>query len=117
MDEQTALPFLRQNAPDKPDGVLRAAYLRAGGFLGQALALLQGEDEFPAVQQLAAAYAARDRMDMLRVLLLRVLPLLIVAAVMEAYVTPLVLALLAALYALTQHWLSTRGVRRFESIR
>ena len=30
----------------------------------------------------------------LRVLLLRVLPLLIVAAVMEAYVTPLVLALL-----------------------
>ena len=29
----------------------------------------------------------------------------------------LVLALLAALYALTQRWLSTRGVRRFESIR
>ena len=29
----------------------------------------------------------------------------------------LVLALLAALYALTQHWLATRGVRRFESIR
>ena len=33
-------------------------------------------------------------LQMLRVLLLRVLPLLIVAAVMEAYVTPLVLALL-----------------------
>ena len=29
----------------------------------------------------------------------------------------LVLALLAALYALTQRWLATRGVRRFESIR
>ena len=69
VDEQTALPFLRQQAPDKPEQLLRAAYLRAGGFLGQALALLQGEDEFPAVQQLAAAYAARDRMDMLRVLL------------------------------------------------
>ena len=69
VDEQTALPFLRQQAPDKPEQLLRAAYLRAGGFLGQALALLQGEDEFPAVQRLAAAYAARDRMDMLRVLL------------------------------------------------
>ena len=69
MDEQTALPFLRQQAPSKPEQLLRAAYLRADGFLGQALALLQGEDEFPAVQQLAAAYAARDRMDMLRVLL------------------------------------------------
>ena len=69
VDEQTALPFLRQQAPSKPEQLLRAAYLRAGGFLGQALALLQGEDEFPAVQQLAAAYAARDRMDMLRVLL------------------------------------------------
>lgn len=39
--QDEALPFLRQNAPDKPDGVLRAAYLRAGGFLGQALTLLQ----------------------------------------------------------------------------
>ena len=29
----------------------------------------------------------------------------------------LVLALLAALYALTQRWLASRGVRRFESIR
>ena len=27
--QDEALPFLRQNAPDKPDGVLRAAYLRA----------------------------------------------------------------------------------------
>ena len=26
-------------------------------------------------------------------------------------------AMIAALYALTQHWLATRGVRRFESIR
>ena len=50
VDEQTALPFLRQQAPDKPEQLLRAAYLRAGGFLGQALALLQGEDEFPTVQ-------------------------------------------------------------------
>ena len=55
VDEQTALPFLRQQAPSKPEQLLRAAYLRADGFLGQALALLLGEDEFPAVQQRAAA--------------------------------------------------------------
>ena len=67
--QDEALPFLRQNAPDKPDGVLRAAYLRAGGFLGQALTLLQDAEDEPFVRQFAAAYAARDRMDMLRVLL------------------------------------------------
>ena len=64
-----ALPFLRQNAPDKPDGVLRAAYLRAGGFLGQALTLLQDAEDEPFVRQFAAAYAAHDRMALLRVLL------------------------------------------------
>ena len=45
--QDEALPFLRQNAPDKPDGVLRAAYLRAGGFLGQALTLLQDAEDEP----------------------------------------------------------------------
>ena len=63
--QDEALPFLRQNAPDKPDGVLRAAYLRAGGFLGQALTLLQDAED----EQFAAAYAAHDRMALLRVLL------------------------------------------------
>ena len=67
--QSEALPFLKQNAPDKPDGVLRAAYLRAGGFLGQALALLQDAEDEPLVRQFAAAYAARDRMALLRVLL------------------------------------------------
>ena len=38
-------------------------------------------------------------------------------ALRTALIAALVLALLAALYALTQHWLATRGVRRFESIR
>ena len=67
--QDEALPFLRQNAPDKPDGVLRAAYLRAGGFLGQALTLLQDAEDKPFVRQFAAAYAAHDRMALLRVLL------------------------------------------------
>ena len=69
VEEREALPFLRQRAPDKPDGVLRAAYVRAGGFLGQAQALLQDAEDEPLVRQFAAAYAARDRMAMLRVLL------------------------------------------------
>ena len=69
MAQDEALPFLRQNAPDKPDGVLRAAYLRAGGFLGQALTLLQDAEDEPFVRQFAAAYAARDRMALLRILL------------------------------------------------
>ena len=67
--QDEALPFLRQNAPDKPDGVLRAAYLRAGGFLGQALTLLLDAEDEPFVRQFAAAYAAHDRMALLRVLL------------------------------------------------
>ena len=69
VEQREALPFLRQHAPDKPDGVLRAAYLRAGGFLGQALTLLQDAEDEPFVRQFAAAYAARDRMALLRVLL------------------------------------------------
>ena len=69
VEQHEALLFLRQRMPDKPDGILRAAYLRAGGFLGQVLTLLQDAEDEPFVRQFAAAYAARDRMGMLRVLL------------------------------------------------
>ena len=48
---------------------IRAAYLRAGGFLGQVLTLLQDAEDEPFVRQFAAAYAAHDRMALLRVLL------------------------------------------------
>ena len=68
VEQHEALPFLRQRMPDKPDGILRAAYLRAGGFLGQVLTLLQDAEDEPFVRQFAAAYAARDRMA-LRILL------------------------------------------------
>ena len=69
VEQHEALPFLRQSMPDKPDGILRAAYLRAGGFLGQVLTLLQDAEDEPFVRQFAAAYAARDRMALLRILL------------------------------------------------
>ena len=66
VEQHEALPFLRQRMPD---GILRAAYLRAGGFLGQVLTLLQDAEDEPFVRQFAAAYAARDRMALLRILL------------------------------------------------
>ena len=68
VEEREALPFLQAHCPEQPENTLRAAYLRAGGFLGQALTLLQTEED-PAVAGLAAAYAARDRMALLRILL------------------------------------------------
>ena len=49
-------------------------------------------------------------------MLLAVVALLAIVLTTPVFLA-LVLALLAALYALTQRWLSTRGVRRFESIR
>ena len=64
VEQHEALPFLRQSMPDKPDGILRA-----GGFLGQVLTLLQDAEDEPFVRQFAAAYAARDRMALLRILL------------------------------------------------
>ena len=64
VEQHEALPFLRQRMPDKPDGILRA-----GGFLGQVLTLLQDAEDEPFVRQFAAAYAARDRMALLRILL------------------------------------------------
>lgn len=68
VEEPEALAFLQAHCPEQPENTLRAAYLRAGGFLGQALTLLQTEED-PAVAGIAAAYAARDRMALLRALL------------------------------------------------
>lgn len=67
--EAQALPFLRERCPDRPEQTLRAAYVRAGGYLGQALALLQKTQDDSLCAQFAAAYAARDRMALLRLLL------------------------------------------------
>ena len=68
VEERDALPFLQARFPEQPENTLRAAYLRAGGFLGQALTLMQTEED-PAVAGLAEAYATRDRMALLRAML------------------------------------------------
>ena len=65
---EEALPALRKQFPERPDEELRAALLRAGGYLGQAAAqLTEGLSEHTAA--FAAAYAARDTLGMLGVLL------------------------------------------------
>ncbi len=69
VDEVQALPFLREHCPDRPEQTLRAAYVRAGGYLGQALTLLQRTQDDTLCAQFAAAYAARERMTLLRLLL------------------------------------------------
>lgn len=66
--EEEALPVLHARCPEADDGACRTAYARAGGFLGQALQALQAGDD-PFCAQFAAAYGARDRMALLRLLL------------------------------------------------
>ena len=60
VDEQTALTFLHEKRPDRDESSLRAAYARADGFLGQALAALDTADYSEQAAQFAAGYAARD---------------------------------------------------------
>ena len=65
---EEALPALRKQFPERPEEELRAALLRAGGYLGQAAAqLTEGLSEHTAA--FAAAYAARDTLGLLGVLL------------------------------------------------
>ena len=56
-----ALHWLQEQNPQTPQETLQAAYIRSGGFLGQAQALLQGELQLPQTTQFAQAFAASDR--------------------------------------------------------
>lgn len=64
-----ALPFLQKRFPEKSAAEAEQAFFRAGGFLGQAEAMLSGEDCAPQVGQFAACYAARDALALLEMLL------------------------------------------------
>lgn len=68
LNEDTCLSALSGEYPDKPMDSLKAAYSRSGGFLGQARELLSGDDELPQVEQFADAFARRDTMALLGVL-------------------------------------------------
>lgn len=58
-------PALRQWFPDHSAADLEAAMGRSGGFLGQAVTLLEGSGlQLPQVEQFAAAYAAHDTLGL-----------------------------------------------------
>lgn len=61
--------FLHGQFPERPASELERAVLRAGGYLGQAVRLLRGEEERSETAQFAQCYAARDTLALLRLLL------------------------------------------------
>lgn len=65
---EEALAWLKDRFPDRPEAELLRAHRRAGGFLGQAAAILE-QGQPPQVAQFAACYAARDALGLLELLL------------------------------------------------
>jgi len=59
-----ALTWLQGKFPQEAPDSLQAAYLRSGGYLGQAAALLEGAIQLPQTTQFAHCYADRDRYGM-----------------------------------------------------
>ena len=58
---------LRREFPDAGEEALSGAIARSGGYLGQAKALLQGEDSLPPqVEGLIRSFAGRDTLELLR---------------------------------------------------
>ena len=69
LPEAVLLPALRERFPDVPEGTLRAAGVRAGGYLGRAESILR--DDAGLLPQSAAfvrAYCARRPEELLQVL-------------------------------------------------
>lgn len=63
------LPRLRQEFPQLAEEMLEAAWIRSGGFLGQAAQLLKNGESTPVqTQEFAAAFAASDPLGLTRVL-------------------------------------------------
>lgn len=58
---ETAAMWLQANSRDADLQTLRAAHLRCGGFLGQTLQYLTGDDAFPLMADFVRAYAENDR--------------------------------------------------------
>ena len=65
---QAALAWLQEQFPQQPQESLQAAYVRSGGYLGQAAALLQGNLQLPQTTQFVQAFAQTDRFSMTQLL-------------------------------------------------
>ena len=69
LSPETMLPRLRQEFPDLDSSALQAACTRSGGYLGQALTILQeGGQTSQQAQDFVAAFSARNPMALLQVL-------------------------------------------------
>lgn len=63
------LPALHKEYPDLPESALQAAARRSAGILGQAMEILQEKlEESPQTQAFAAAYAEKNTLELLRLL-------------------------------------------------
>ena len=69
LDRNTLMAQLRSQFPQMAEEALEAAFVRSGGFLGQAMELLKnGEDTPVQTQDFVAAFASRDSLGLARVL-------------------------------------------------
>lgn len=66
--QEEAAAYLQRRLPQQQPDAIRSACVRSGGFLGQALALLESGSA-PQTAEFAAAYAGGDALELLRVLL------------------------------------------------
>lgn len=66
--QEEAATYLQRRLPQQQPDAIRSACVRSGGFLGQALALLESGSA-PQTAEFAAAYAGGDALALLRVLL------------------------------------------------
>lgn len=66
--KEDALTWLQAQFPQEAQTSLQAAYMRSGGYLGQAAALLQGDLQLPQTIQFAQSYAAGDRFALTQLL-------------------------------------------------
>lgn len=62
------LSWLRSQFPTEPEQSLQTAWLRSGGYLGQAQALLQGELLLPQATEFSRCFSAADRSGLVRLL-------------------------------------------------
>lgn len=69
LSERVCVNALRSRFPQAEEQTLRAAYLRSGGFLGQAAHILEvGDTALPQTDSFAAAYRSRDRLALAQTL-------------------------------------------------
>ena len=68
LSERVLQPELMRRFPDASAETVAAAISRSGGYLGQAITLLEGQEEVPQTREFAGAFAQRDALGLTMVL-------------------------------------------------